>query len=469
MNKLIFILLLSVLPVFSFCQGWELVFGGGGDDNQGHEIIQTSDSAYAVVGRIGCDFASNCYPFISKISQNGNLEWTKFLNDDTTGYANGVAEDTNGNLIVVGYNSIPSFGKKLFLTKLNNEGEEIWTNFIEDFPDITSLEGKKVLITANDHYLVLGCGWSATLFKGAVYLAEFNQDGIELWSELYWFDRSTRPNDFTIDNDGNIWVIGEDQNSQTIEKNYFLMKTDAEGQLFFGNSIGTDNTEIGKSIIALEDNSILVMIWEFTEESLLMVHFDSEGQLLWEINYGQNISNFHPIIKSHDNYLIINNGPTPGNGLLYKINYDGDIIWEKEIPKTDTLTGPRSFRDISLANDGGFVLCGTYIFMSAQSIYIIKLDSQGNLVNTIEINEEKLFPIQLYPNPASGYFTIQQLEFVPDLTFELFNKTGQLVKTGKLPSQKTTINIDNLPSGVYSFIIKKGGKLFSNGKIMVQK
>ena len=74
MNKLIFVLLISVLPGFSYSQGWELTFGASADlSNSGRDVIQTQDSCFVVVGSINCvDY--NCSLFIKNFKR-----WTSIM------------------------------------------------------------------------------------------------------------------------------------------------------------------------------------------------------------------------------------------------------------------------------------------------------------------------------------------------------------------------------------------------------
>jgi hypothetical protein len=69
--------------------------------------------------------------------------------------------------------------------------------------------------------------------------------------------------------------------------------------------------------------------------------------------------------------------------------------------------------------------------------------------------------ILVYPNPVRSalHVTVPHTKF----TFKFFNFSGQLVKSGKLITKKTLIELDQLPTGIYNLVI-----LTKNGTIVYQ-
>ena len=79
----------------------------------------------------------------------------------------------------------------------------------------------------------------------------------------------------------------------------------------------------------------------------------------------------------------------------------------------------------------------------------------------LNVDEEK--PVQIYPNPSSGLFTIRYFAAVGELlTVNVYNSTGMMLKTesltGKGYTQTTPLNLANagFPDGVY--FVKVSGK-----------
>ena len=73
---------------------------------------------------------------------------------------------------------------------------------------------------------------------------------------------------------------------------------------------------------------------------------------------------------------------------------------------------------------------------------------QGNLSETLLINETELNnKIKVYPNPVMENLSIETTE--KDLTFQLLNINGQVLKSGKCENQTQQIDFTALPQGTY--------------------
>ncbi|OJV55846.1 MAG: hypothetical protein BGO31_17310 [Bacteroidetes bacterium 43-16] len=69
-------------------------------------------------------------------------------------------------------------------------------------------------------------------------------------------------------------------------------------------------------------------------------------------------------------------------------------------------------------------------------------------------------PFQVFPNPASSQWTITTEQSGPDDRYELFDRNGAQKASGKL-SQKTQINAEALPEGIYFLKLQIGHKNYT--------
>jgi hypothetical protein len=80
----------------------------------------------------------------------------------------------------------------------------------------------------------------------------------------------------------------------------------------------------------------------------------------------------------------------------------------------------------------------------------------------VDENKEILEGMTIYPNPANNNIINFQFENLPPLnmTYDIVSSLGEAVSNGNiLPDENPkSINIENLPSGVYYFILKYDGK-----------
>ncbi|MCC6461980.1 MAG: T9SS type A sorting domain-containing protein [Saprospiraceae bacterium] len=77
--------------------------------------------------------------------------------------------------------------------------------------------------------------------------------------------------------------------------------------------------------------------------------------------------------------------------------------------------------------------------------------------------------VSAYPNPFSEQLRIEisGLE-LPDLQFDLYNTSGQLVRTLPLQQQQALLQREGLAPGLYWFTLRSGAQLVGSGKVVVR-
>ena len=74
---------------------------------------------------------------------------------------------------------------------------------------------------------------------------------------------------------------------------------------------------------------------------------------------------------------------------------------------------------------------------------------------------------QLFPNPAQDYFTFNLLDYYPrEAYLEIYNAIGQLLKRERVYAGWNTIEVADLPTGVYSYVFHDNGKRLGAGKVV---
>lgn len=79
-------------------------------------------------------------------------------------------------------------------------------------------------------------------------------------------------------------------------------------------------------------------------------------------------------------------------------------------------------------------------------------------INNSHISED----INLYPNPGTNQLYIEILDEMKDCFFDLFNGQGTLVIHQRIDKTNLILMTDNLPSGVYHYIIYNQNRIFKN-------
>jgi len=89
-------------------------------------------------------------------------------------------------------------------------------------------------------------------------------------------------------------------------------------------------------------------------------------------------------------------------------------------------------------------------------------DGMDGLVST---NEELRNLIKVYPNPILDFvqIDIQNLVFYD---FKIYNRQGILIRTQKITSSSTNVNVEKLNEGLYCYMLFEEGQLISSGKLV---
>ena len=109
-------------------------------------------------------------------------------------------------------------------------------------------------------------------------------------------------------------------------------------------------------------------------------------------------------------------------------------------------------------------LIETFIDSGVNHIYSV-IEGDG----VLDTNNNELSQIKIFPNPFKNTLTISstELNMHPSVSFELYTISGKLVKK-ELLIRKTsnTLDLSNLDSGLYLYILKSKGENIQSGKLI---
>jgi len=171
------------------------------------------------------------------------------------------------------------------------------------------------------------------------------------------------------------------------------------------------------------------------------------GESAW---VNRSIPDFSPrgvCVKAMDEVYVVGLRPSTGTGQILKTT-DLGLTWLFFDTGIEHALDDMIFIDDSTAVIGGDN--GTLIKWNRYSSF-----------ESVSVQEEDIsYNFNIYPNPSSQHQTIswQGVEYNGVLTIELYNHQGSLVLMHTediVPStSSTTVDIGNLPSGVYTYIIR---------------
>ena len=421
-------IILFVLPLIGFGQGWEQTYPSHMGCSQ--TVSQTSDGGYITGMSVGIEWDDQEF-FLLKLDQDGNEEWSSSL---ITGLGNCMGID----IIVEESNNGGYFGVVSGYCWYE-ENEEYPFNYVEN--SVTSIfktdENGNILWIIQPLSLTSIHSISQTNDDNYVIIGKFDYD-----------------NDQTVDDD--LRVLKIDNNGDEI------WSQDFEGLLTGGISGSLEETNDGGCVFIMNVGNIN------------LIKLDQMGNIEWESNFNE---------FNYDSYNNLNVDNTVDGGFIIggKVGlsvsnddgtYSTDLVFMKidengiqESIITLNYVDPNwfSFGKFQQTSDGGYIIVGQTGGVWDSNIMLIKTDENGNEEWTqMYGNNEGYWGISVQETTDGGYIfgcqkeVSHEMEYVLYIiktdgngnvsTIELPTPTSkrELIKTTNILGQENTI-IKNQP------------------------
>jgi len=307
-------------------------YGGTGED-LAYSVQQTSDGGYIVAGWTW-SFSVGYYDiFLIKTDANGNIIWAKTYGGTDNDLAYSVQQTSDGGYIVAGVTT--SFGASngdFFLVKTDANGNVIWA---KTYGGTDNDLAYSVQQTSDGGYIL--AGWTLSFGAGSwdIFFIKTDANGNIQWTKTYGGTGEDLAYSVQQTSDGGYIVAGYTGSFGAGSSDFFLIKTDANGNLQWAKTYGGISHDEAYSVQQTSDGGYIVAgrTWSF-------------GAGNWDI-------------------------------LLIKTDANGNIIWAKTYGGTDY---DLAF-SVQQTSDGGYILAGGTFSFGAGSydIFLIKTDANGNI------------------------------------------------------------------------------------------
>ena len=386
-------IILFVLPLIGFGQGWETTFGGTQSDG-GICVQQTIDGGFIISGVTESFGSGEEDLYLLKINENGEEIWSQTFGDVNDDGGISVQQTIDGGYIVTGFRESSVDGDEdVYLLKTDENGEEMWSQVFgygnDDF-DV----GISVKQTIDEGYIIIGYTTSfGEEYDEDIYLLKTDENGEEMWFQIFggtsyadqgWSVQQTIDQGYII-----CGLTGSFGNGQ---EDVYLLKTNENGEEEWSQTFGGTEEDQGRSIQqTLDGGYIICGVTESFgngEFDVYLLKTDENGEEMWSQTFGDvNDDGGFCVQQTIDGGYIISGVTTFDNGTedvyLLKTDENGEEEWSQTFGGVDNDWG----WSVQQTTDGGYVICGhTFSFGNGNSnVYLIKTDEQGNVTSTIEL------------------------------------------------------------------------------------
>jgi len=243
-------------------------------------------------------------------------------------------------------------------------------------------EGSFISQTSDDGFIITGSTQSYGAGRSDLWLLKLTSEGDIVWEKTFGGADHDGGAAAVETSDGGFIIVGRTQSFGNGGRDIWLIKTDPEGneewsKTYGGNGIDegfyVTETGIGNFIIT---GSFVADRSASTEGSdIIVMTVNRIGNLIWSETYGgdHDLSDDNGIIVKmlNDDELIVvgvlyDYLSNETNGLIIKLDIDGNTLWEKQINKIKP-------RDIILEPDGRILISG----ILNDNIFILEFSENG--------------------------------------------------------------------------------------------
>ncbi len=309
---------------------WQKTYGGNMGD-KGYSIQATQDGGFIIAGSTYSFGAGNTDIYLIKTDAFGNVEWQRTFGGANYDEAWSVIQTSDLGYVVTG--SYDKYGAgDIYLIKIAQNGNPQWVKEINlGFQEW----GQSVIETADGGFAIVGGQVGPD--PGQVLLVKADNLGNVTWTKTYGLTNQIDCG-FCI---------------QQVYENY-------EYKFVIAGLVYNPNT---------------------TSRDVWLLKTDEYGNLLWEKRFGYNDSDDGKYVtKTNDQgYILCGTVRYAGAIFLWLIKTDvqGNLVWEKKLRPTTT-SAARGYI-VKQTGDGGYIAVGEAMLTTNWDVYIVKVNSRGNI------------------------------------------------------------------------------------------
>jgi PGF-CTERM protein len=233
---------------------WNKTFGGAELD-RGYSGQQTSDGGYVIVGVTESYGAGSSDVWLIKTDSDGNMQWDKTFGGGGEDVGNSVQQTSDGGYIIIGTKDPHGAPYDVWLIKTNSKGKKQWdTTFGGDELDC-GYSGQQ---TSDGGYVIVGVTESYGAGDMNLWLIKTNSKGKKQWDTTFGGDELNWGKSVQQTSDGGYIIVGGKQQSDR-DVDIWLIKTDSDGNEQWNETFGGDAVDEGFSVQQTSDGGYILM------------------------------------------------------------------------------------------------------------------------------------------------------------------------------------------------------------------
>ncbi len=359
----------------------------------------------------------------------------------------GLIIDSEGNIVITGTSrSYGNGGDDIFFIKMKLEGGLISQ---KTFPKEHHERAYGIEECLDGNYMIVGEAWDGGFGREDIYLLKLDKQGDKLWEKYYGGYHTDQGFDIKSLEDGYIALGYTSSQPETTRGNFYLVRTDLEGNMLWEKNFGTDYLDFGFSVLPSSSGDFYLLGTaggffnparaDFLnhDANLLLIRTNQNGFELSRKYMGGSQHDWGKDMFESDSGELYLFGSTQSIGAgsfdmyLTKVDASGHILWERTYGESDFEYGNAMSSD----PEGNIFLTGTKKSPSLEmgpDIYVIKTNPEGEVLweQTLGgLGSDYGYDIECLPD--SGCVIVGEIENIEtkfsDIYVARLDKDGEMV------------------------------------------
>jgi len=361
-NILLFIFSFIIISHNSFGQyglKWAKIYGGDAKD-EAYRIVETFNGDLILAGYTA---AKEKHLWIIKLDENGFSKWGKTYKAKPESQAKGLIISKDSNIVAVGFSVKPyRHQSDLWVLKLNQDGKELWNKSYGGDGE----EGAYDFIETSDlGYAIAGYSSSNDDYQDDALVLKLDSAGNKLWERTYGSSKTDYAYSIAETSDNDLVICGVNSSRNMAYKAFWVLKVDSSGVDIWDNVYMFNKWDVATAVTIGLDNYIYVAGYTRTHSiidyDIILMKLDQDGNIIWKKthNWGK-WDQATSITSTYDNGIVVSGFTRSGevlsaNFAVTKFDENGNVLWENIFARRSLDYA----NDIKETRDNGLAVCGT--------------------------------------------------------------------------------------------------------------
>ncbi|MBA3664160.1 MAG: T9SS type A sorting domain-containing protein [Bacteroidetes bacterium] len=306
---------------------WEKQFGGSLPD-YAYSMVETSDGNYFITGYTQSFGGGDLDVYLIKIDPSGNLLWQKDIGSFTNEEGREIIKTSDGNYVICGSSNLGP-NSQAMLMKIDLAGNVLWT---KKYGGANQEFGNSAKECSDGGFILTGQTFSSGQ-NGDTYLVRTDVNGDTLWTKTYGTALADEGVCVVNNSDGSYTFVVRDSTASR-DVDVRVIKTDASGNLLWNKVYSGTLKDTPKSICSTADGGYMIgaisRSFGWINPDMWLLKLDGGGDTLWTRHFGgSDHEHCHKAKEWDGGYIAVGHARSYGPGqkvMFVKMNNSGGIV-----------------------------------------------------------------------------------------------------------------------------------------------